>query len=131
MEIASADAFDLFPKLISGAMPAVVVTGTGDDSLRCGEAFEFTAEFGKRGGVIDDEISGEGDEVRFFLLKGLEEFGDEDIILSWAIVNVGELREAEAIECFWPIRKAELFVGNGKKIGFNADGPDSTGNTNA
>ena len=70
-------------------MPAVVVSGAGDDSVGSGDAFEFTAEFGKRGGIIDDKVAGEGNEVRFFFTEGFVEFGDHAIIGARAEVDVG------------------------------------------
>ena len=112
LEVGGSGAFDLLFQMGGGAVPAVMVSGAGDDSLGGGDAFELATEFGERGGVIDDKVSGEGDEVGFFLVKGSSDFFDEGVVLARAVVDVGKLGEAEAIERFWPMGKSQFFVGD-------------------
>jgi hypothetical protein len=59
------------------------------------------------------------------------EFGDHAVIGARAEVDVGELRDAEAIECFRPAWEGEFFSGDGEEIGLNTGGPYSTGDADA
>ena len=85
-----------------GAIPTIVIAGTGDDSLWSGEGFEFAKELGQGGRVVNDKVASESDEIGCFFFDGGNELGEKLVVSSRTVVQVGELGYFEAVESFGP-----------------------------
>lgn len=88
----------------AGLVDAVVVA-EGAEAEVAGEAAEdFGADFGVltiAGPVAcggGDEIAGERDEVRFERVDALYDAAEEVVLVEAAVVEIGDLRDAEAVE---------------------------------
>lgn len=108
-------------------MPAVVIPGAGDDAVRGRDVLQLGAEFGEGGGVFDDVVPGDEDEVRRFFFDGGDDFFEEFFIVPGSVVEVGEVGDAEAIERGRPVVESEVLPGDGEMIGFAEESPSSGG----
>ena len=108
-----------------------MIAGAREDSLRGGEIFEGSCEFWKRRWVVDDKVSGDGDEVGPLLGESETEFSNERFVRSRAVVDVGDLGDAKAVERFGPVWEGKLFSSTGELIGLQSGSPDSGWNTDA
>ena len=104
-----------------------MVSRAGDDSVRCGEDFEFTEQFGKRGLILNDKVSGEGNEVRRFLFKRSDDFGEEFVIGSWSVVKVSHLSDLKSVESLGPAGQGDFAMGGRELVGLDRSSPNAAG----
>lgn len=126
-----AGSFDFFFEVVAAAVPAVVIARAGNDAVGGLEIFEGFGKLRERGGIIDDEVAGHGNQIGFFIDEGLPDFGDEFVVASGAVVDVGNLGEAKAVERLGPTGQGEVMAGDGEEIGLNRGGPNSAGETDS
>jgi len=112
-------------------VPAVVISGAGDDAMGGGYALKSVTKFREGRGIIDDKISGHGDEVGFFLLESIFDLRYELVVGARAVVDVGDLCNPESVKGLWPSGKREFFASDGKEVGFDGGRPETTGDSNS
>ena len=104
-----------------------MVSRAGDYSVWCGEDFDLTEQFGKRGLILDDKVSGEGNEVGRFLFKRGDDFGEDFGIGSWSVVKVSYLSDLKSVESLGPAGQADFAMGGRELAGLDRSSPNAAG----
>ena len=93
-------------------MPAIMIAGAGHDSVFRLKAFEIPKKFWKDIPFVDDEITREGDEINGVFFELGFDLLEQFLVRVGAVVDVGELRDAEPIEGFGPTGKSDVLFGD-------------------